>query len=261
MFKSISIGIIAALALSSVLVIAGSVNDSYNVGDTLTTTILDNIKAAINDNNNASRFYGDGSAGNLTVSSNVTWAAFPPTGNNLNFTDLTIDAGSTLSIPAGTVIRCTGTFANNGTITVFDAGNHGVLDIRSYSFSSFTAPGRGDASRAAGMPDAHTALGVTLFGGKGGRGIPKTVAASSFNNFTRGGGGGVGSVGFGVGYGDGGGLVKIYCQGAVINNGVIEANGSSGVSVSTFGGGGGGGVPSRFSRIHLPRSTGDVRVA
>ena len=27
----------------------------------------------------------------------------------------------------------------------------------------------------------------------------------------------------------------------------------------TFGSGGGGGVPSRFSRIHLPRTTGDVR--
>ena len=28
-----------------------------------------------------------------------------------------------------------------------------------------------------------------------------------------------------------------------------------------FGGGGGGGEPSRFSSTHLPRSTGDVRVA
>ena len=31
------------------------------------------------------------------------------------------------------------------------------------------------------------------------------------------------------------------------------------VSAGTFGGGGGGGVPRMFSRIHLPRSTGDVR--
>jgi hypothetical protein len=29
----------------------------------------------------------------------------------------------------------------------------------------------------------------------------------------------------------------------------------------TFAGGGGGGVPSRFSRTHLPRMTGEVRVA
>ena len=32
-------------------------------------------------------------------------------------------------------------------------------------------------------------------------------------------------------------------------------------SSGTSGGGGGGGVPSRFSRIHLPRTTGEVRVA
>ena len=32
-------------------------------------------------------------------------------------------------------------------------------------------------------------------------------------------------------------------------------------SAGTFGGGGGGGVPRRFSRIHLPRITGEVRVA
>ena len=32
-------------------------------------------------------------------------------------------------------------------------------------------------------------------------------------------------------------------------------------SAGTFGGGGGGGAPSMFSRIHLPRMTGDVRLA
>ena len=32
-------------------------------------------------------------------------------------------------------------------------------------------------------------------------------------------------------------------------------------SGGTFGGGGGGGVPSRFSSTHLPRTTGEVRVA
>ena len=33
------------------------------------------------------------------------------------------------------------------------------------------------------------------------------------------------------------------------------------LSAGTFGSGGGGGMPSRLSRTHLPRSTGDVRVA
>jgi len=38
------------LAFSSQLVIAGSITDTYSVGDTLTTTTLDNIKTAVNDN-------------------------------------------------------------------------------------------------------------------------------------------------------------------------------------------------------------------
>ena len=33
------------------------------------------------------------------------------------------------------------------------------------------------------------------------------------------------------------------------------------LSGGTFCGGGGGGVPTMFSRIHLPRSTGEVRLA
>src|SRR2546427_382939 len=33
------------------------------------------------------------------------------------------------------------------------------------------------------------------------------------------------------------------------------------LSAGTFGNGGGGGVPRMFSRIHLPRMTGEVRVA
>ena len=35
----------------------------------------------------------------------------------------------------------------------------------------------------------------------------------------------------------------------------------SSFSGGTFAGGGGGGVPSRFSSTHLPRTTGEVRVA
>ena len=42
---------IIALALSSQLVTAGSITDTYATGDTLTATKLDNVKAAVNDNN------------------------------------------------------------------------------------------------------------------------------------------------------------------------------------------------------------------
>ena len=41
---------VIALALSSQLVFAGEITDTYTAGDTLTATTLDNIKTAVNDN-------------------------------------------------------------------------------------------------------------------------------------------------------------------------------------------------------------------
>ncbi len=43
--------VIVALALSSQLVSADSITDTYTTGDTLTAEKMDNIKAAVNDNN------------------------------------------------------------------------------------------------------------------------------------------------------------------------------------------------------------------
>jgi len=44
--------IVLALSLTSNLIIAGSITDTYTAGDTLTAAKMDNIKAAVNDNNN-----------------------------------------------------------------------------------------------------------------------------------------------------------------------------------------------------------------
>jgi len=231
MKQNFIIAITVALVFVIQLVTAGSVTDTYTAGDTLTTTTLDNIKTAVNDNNAASRFYGDGSAGALTISAPETWVTTPPAGNNLNFTNVVIDAGGELTVPAGTTIRCSGTFTNNGTITVTNATNSGSYHLSSApAVNGGLVVGRGDARKAAGSPDGHTALGVILSAGLGGAGIPQTVAASSFNNFKIGGGSSGRSV-FNGGF-SGGGLVKISCQGGIINNGIIEAN-------SFFGGGGG----------------------
>src|SRR5262245_20628358 len=63
------------------------------------------------------RIYGDGSAGAKTVAADETWvAAAAPT--NPQFADVTINSGATLTVQSGTVIRCTGTFTNNGMIVV-----------------------------------------------------------------------------------------------------------------------------------------------
>ena len=60
------------------------------------------------------RIYGNGSAGAHVVSVAEDWGSTPP--SNLMFTDFTINSGMTLDIPSGIVIRCKGTFTNNGTI-------------------------------------------------------------------------------------------------------------------------------------------------
>jgi hypothetical protein len=244
---------IIALAVSSQLIFAGEIADTYTAGDTLTAAKMDNIKAAVNDNNNASRFYGDGSAGELTISADTSWDSTPPAGNNLNFTNVVIDAGSTLFVPAGTTIRCSGTFTNNGLIAVYAANNKGrVFSINTEaSISRIDAPGRGDAQGAAGNPDAHTLSGVILNPGSGGMGIPRTVAASSFNNFRIGGGAGGGTQL--EGGSNGGGLVKILCGGAISNNGAIQANGSSG-----DGGGGGGGIVILASSTSIANNLGTI---
>lgn len=46
---------IIALAISSQLVSAGSVTDTYTAGDTLTAAKMDNIKSAVNDNDEIGR--------------------------------------------------------------------------------------------------------------------------------------------------------------------------------------------------------------
>lgn len=241
--KIISTIVITLLTFSQ-LGLAGTytIPKTYVTGDTLTAADLNNentaIQTAVNDNNNASRFYGDGSAGALTVSSNTSWSSSPPTGDNLNFTDIVINAGFTLTVPAGTVIRCTGSFTNNGTINVLQAVNGGryfYYDTTTVAMQQFQAPGAGDSLQAAGNPGWHHTTSVGLRGGFGGKGIPRTMAASSFNQFRIGGGGGAGNA-----YnnsGDGGGLIKIYCAGNVVNNGTIQANGSNNLA-----GAGGGGI-------------------
>ncbi|WKZ57686.1 MAG: hypothetical protein QY326_03200 [Bdellovibrionota bacterium] len=65
------------------------------------------------------RIYGNGARGALSVS-----GATALTGANHQFTDITINPGAVFTVPSGAVLRCTGTFTNNGTITVtrFAAG-------------------------------------------------------------------------------------------------------------------------------------------
>lgn len=184
-------------------------------------------------------FGGDGSAGNLTISANTDWSVTPPV--NLNFANVTINAGQTLTVPAGTTIRCSGTFTNNGTLSVAAGARMGGLNNFSFSASVdiYSIGHPGDSLRPASGGSYDSSGGThTIQGGLGGDGIPRTTAMTSFNSFRIGGGSGAGWRDNGED-GNGGGLVKIYCTGNVANAGTINANGTTPTLLS---GGGGGGI-------------------
>ncbi len=226
-------------------------NITINTGD---ITNVDNaLTAHIGDTAAALFFGGSGAAGDLTVSANTSWTSIPPVGNNLSFNNIVIESGFTLTVPAGTTIRCTGSFTNNGTLAVSHAGNGGYYHVRSGILQQeIRQAGRGDAFLAASPPIGAGALGTFLNTTRSGSQIPQTVAAASFNSFKIGGGGGSAhQAGSG---GHGGGLIKIYCNGAIINNGVIIANSGN----VAQGGGGGGGIVILASSTSVANDSGSI---
>lgn len=180
------------------------------------------------------RVYGDGSAGALTTDlltslDDVT----------LEFTDFTIPTGMSVFVGSGTIIRCTGTFTNNGTLFVGD-GTEGarffVPNTNSISLASRGAhPGN---SRGAAM-NGERAMGVSSNPGAGGTALDtrqarRLLAPGAFG----GGGGGYGTSSGGNG-GTGGGSLTILAATAIVNNGVIDANARSQQSYGAGGGAGG----------------------
>lgn len=209
----------------------------------------------------SSFFGGDGSAGNLAVSTPTDWNSAPPA--NPNFANITINPGQTLTVPAGTIIRCSGSFTNSGTLTVstgaqnsgtsFFTGNTGA------SAGAMSVAGAGDTPRAAipgAMDNNAIAAPKSLLGGAGGVAIPQAVARTAFGGFRMGGGAGAGPFSSG---GGGGGLVKIYCEGPILNAGTINALGGSATNSSL--GGGGGGIVVLASRTSVSNAGGTINVS
>jgi hypothetical protein len=187
-------------------------------------------------------FGGDGSAGNLTVGT-VSWSATPPV--NPNFANILINPGQTLTVPAGTTIRCSGTFTNNGTLNV-DPGatSDGNFDALANSpngpavfVTSVAHPGDTPGAATLGEQNNVALANIQpLGGGTGGKAIPRAVAQTSFSTFRFGGGSGAGYDNQGN---RGGGLVRIYCEGGIVNTGTINARGEAGGNATIAGGGGG----------------------
>lgn len=186
------------------------------------------------------RIYGDSSAGALSVSGGVTWNSTEALGQ---YTDCSIAAGATLTVPTGTVLRCSGSFTNNGTITVatpYTSAQIGGIPAAGGQYPSYlgsSAPGLG-WGRSAGSNGGYGSDAAMVSGGPGGFSLQTRFAANILRPGPIGGGSGGAPVGsFGAA---GGGTLTVLAQGALVNNGTIRADGSNAGGVTGAGGGGGG---------------------
>jgi len=177
--------------------------------------------------------YGDGSAGSKTVASNEALRD-----SNMQYGDFTIAAGVTLTVQSGTVIRCTGTFTNNGTIVVASGTEGGLRQgIDASSITGATQPpepGISTLSAAAGEAGDDTSSRI---GGPGGTGISDVEGGGTLDIGVK--AGGSGAAGLDTKGGDGGGGFTVLAQTAITNAGEITADGGDGGDGA---GGGGGGV-------------------
>ena len=161
------------------------------------------------------RVYGDGSAGAKTFAANTIFQEANP-----QFTDVLINPGVTLTVPSGTVIRCNGTFDNQGAIVV----QSGLRE----------APKFGENGS---LVSAASSAGLESIGGNGGTAMPIGIIRQTLRLGLLAGGNGYqerGDIG-----GIGGGNFAVISRGAVVNAGSISANGSN--ATAQYRGGGGGG--------------------
>jgi hypothetical protein len=161
------------------------------------------------------RIYGDGSAGGRSIVGSVTL-----NDPNPQYTNFTIASGSTLTVHSGTVIRCTGSFQNEGTISV----NPALRDHPRFGENGV-------------RPSTVSSGGLAALGGTGGLALYSGVARQLLK---------LGILGGGNGFresadtgGDGGGNFAVLCAGGVVNQGSISAHGTGAPGPARGGGGGG----------------------
>ncbi|MCC6954120.1 MAG: hypothetical protein IT290_08385 [Deltaproteobacteria bacterium] len=180
------------------------------------------------------RVYGDGSNGNVTISAPTTFDS------RLQYHNITIDSGVTVTVSSGTVIRCTGILTNNGTIEV---SSHAVGgSIEGFPSATTLMPLRRDANPGIARSSAQNGeigtFASLVFGGFGGTGL----SSESVRNLTRtamSAGGGGGASRFSTG-GAGGGSLVIACANGISNTGTGSIS-ADGVDGSAGSGGGAGG--------------------
>jgi hypothetical protein len=185
-----------------------------------------------------------------TIVSNI------PADTNLQFTDLTVAQGASIGVFSGSVIRCTGSLTNNGTINVLAAAGGGLTGDTNVDGDSLTflyqPPNPGWSLRLPTNGEVANNFGKAD-GGVRGSGITPGTATQLLQPGILGGGGGANSTG-GSG-GIGGGALVILVQGTFTNNGTIRANGGLGISSA---GGGGGGIIIIGSKTAINNGTGSL---
>lgn len=238
----------------------------YNAGTAASPGWIQLGAAGPQGESGALALYGNGSAGAVTVSSNTNLVTSSTALGSLAllFTNFTVNAGVTLTVPSGTVIKCTGNVVINGTIIVDKGAGNGHPGI-GMSLGAVNAGGIGIASTfqagtnflrippygggAGARPNANCidgegggsfaiyALGsinVSATGAINANGVSSSNTAS-------------GAVGIPGGGGGGGGVIVLVSKSTITNSGAIRANagngsnGFDGNAGNAEGGGGGGG--------------------
>jgi hypothetical protein len=230
--------------------------------------------------------FGDGSAGARTISSD-TLLAEP----NLQFTNFTVSAGVTLTVESGTVIRCSRTFTNEGTIVVLTSAQGSEQTASTAGYDGSYAPAEAGVALRAPSPGEIGDDSSARRGGEGGVRVSEYQARMLLRPGPKAGSGAGGSYGYpgmtGGGSlvvlaktaivndgsitadgqdapirsgGGGGGIVVLASAGSVTNNGTISATGGNGGTNDSFagrGGGGGGGIV-HFLAPSVTEGTTDV---
>lgn len=209
-----------------------------------------NFTAVQNAVNTRPDVYGDGSAGPLNITANTNWVGTPPTSLNFQFTNITIAAGVTLTVPSGIVLKASGNFTNQGTLSVLAHGAQGAVLVDNGTTANrmpaLRQPGAGAAARsAAGYGERVFGSGESAAGGFGAIGVSYLpTAAGILKPGPNGGGGGAGALNGASGTQNsagtqGGGSLVILAAGTLTNAGTINADGDTTLGLGAGGGGGG----------------------
>ncbi len=180
------------------------------------------------------RIYGNGSAGELHITANSSI-----TDPNLQYTNILVDVGVTLYVSSGTILRCSGTFRNRGTISVYKSGAGTSSDSNSSTLAviSRNSPAVGYVSRVA-MNGEYGTSSQDLVGGAYGSEYDLATMRSILRPGPFGGGGGGGTYWSSDGA-YGGGSLTVLAAGSLSNEGLIAADGDDGYRGT---GGAGGGI-------------------